>query len=846
MRISKNKNILKWAKYFLLCLMLLAGIQNLKAQSAEEQYRAIYDQAEQDYAIGRLEEAEQLLSKNLKSFPITLRTSAYRILALCYIGMDQEDDAESYVKRLLSENPYYSTTLNDPQRFIDMVDNIKSGLMATITTASSQAESLNEVPVPTTLITEEMITNSGATNLQELLATYVPGITIVDCNDDINVSMRGIYSNGQEKILIMLNGHRLNSYCTNIASPDFSIGLEKLKQIEVLRGPASSLYGGVALTAVVNLITKQGADVDGLKAKFGVGNYGQLRGDMLIGKRYFDLDLLLWGSLYKADGQEIYVESEKTGIYNYSGPTKIGAIGNKPSYDLGASIKYKNLKFLYNSHFSQIRSPLTMTYTRAPYNSDKYRTFNGIVPSFATKSHHLELNYEHKLGNVFFNAGIAYDNSDLTHYQVITEGFVSTLTDILPVPEFIKPKLKNSEGISRYINGQENTISGKLHGSWNYINNQSHKGQLSFGGEYCHFKLDDVRYTFNYNFNEIVPDSNVIPEEGKGHENNANAFVQLKHHWRSFIFNAGLRFDYKSRYNESKIKELSPRIALIYLQPKWNVKLSYSKSFVDAPYLYRKSNAILRMFEFGKEVERVVENLDPETLHSLQLTLGATQWIKGLNIELNGFYNKAYDLIYLDYIEHYNNGNIDNYGLELSAKYDYKRFNAYMNITWQKVKDAVIQRLDSKYNFNTPELSANLVLAWKITNNLKVHTHANLYTKQVAHYIELTEYGLYNSVLKNFYQFMEDCLKKGIEFTHTEEFRQYINVLSDAYYNIWVNEDVDPRIIFHIGANYTYKNLELGFNIRNIFNTEYYQSGMSTGLIRQKGRWFMFDVAYKF
>jgi iron complex outermembrane receptor protein len=49
--------------------------------------------------------------------------------------------------------------------------------------------------------------------------------------------------------------------------------LDKLKQIEVLRGPASSLYGGVALTAVVNLITKQGIDVDGIKIRAGIGNY---------------------------------------------------------------------------------------------------------------------------------------------------------------------------------------------------------------------------------------------------------------------------------------------------------------------------------------------------------------------------------------------------------------------------------------------------------------------------------------------------------------------------------------------------------------------------------------------
>ena len=50
------------------------------AQTEEERYRAIYDQAEQDYNIGRLEQAEEILTGNLKNFPLSLRQSAYRML----------------------------------------------------------------------------------------------------------------------------------------------------------------------------------------------------------------------------------------------------------------------------------------------------------------------------------------------------------------------------------------------------------------------------------------------------------------------------------------------------------------------------------------------------------------------------------------------------------------------------------------------------------------------------------------------------------------------------------------------------------------------------------------------
>ena len=211
----------------------------LPAHAQESGIRQIYDQAENDYQIGRIEQAMDLLQDHIESFSGNLKVSVYRLLSLCNLGLDNYEEAERYANLLLQEDPYYTTSMQDPQRFSDMVATLKSGLSTTITTASSQEENLNEVPVPVTLITAEMIRNSGARNLQEVLAAFVPGMTIVDCNDDINIAMRGIYSNGQEKILIMLNGHRMNSYCTNIAAPDFSMDLEKIKQIEVLRGPAS-------------------------------------------------------------------------------------------------------------------------------------------------------------------------------------------------------------------------------------------------------------------------------------------------------------------------------------------------------------------------------------------------------------------------------------------------------------------------------------------------------------------------------------------------------------------------------------------------------------------------------
>lgn len=101
----------------------------------------------------------------------------------------------------------------------------------------------------------------------------------------------------------MQDGQRLNSYITNAVSPDYGISLAKVKQIEVLRGPASSLYGSVALTAVINIVTKDGVDIRNGAVSVGAGDRGQLAADLLLGKHDMNMDFMAWFSLYRATGE---------------------------------------------------------------------------------------------------------------------------------------------------------------------------------------------------------------------------------------------------------------------------------------------------------------------------------------------------------------------------------------------------------------------------------------------------------------------------------------------------------------------------------------------------------------
>jgi len=832
-------------KRFYIFLMIIVACVGMAHAQDDTKMREIYTQAENYFQIGRIEQARNTLLQHLKSFQGNERQNALRLIALSYLEEFDTEQTEKYATLMLQDNPYYTVSPQDPLEFADIINNIKNGMVVTVTTASNMSESLDEVPVPTTLITEEMIRDCGGRNLQEVLAAYVPGMHIIDCNDDINIAMHGIFSATQEKILIMLNGHRLNSHLTNTAAPDFSISLEKVKQIEVLRGPASSLYGGVALTGVVNIITKQGSEVDGVEIKGGIGNYGQLRGDFVIGKRYFDLDVLAWASVYASRGENRTVSEEHRG-YTSQGDTiydaRIGRVGNLPNYDLGFQLNMKGWRLLYDTHFSQIVAPYTLNTMSATYNRDRYREYNGIKPSFATSSHHAELSYSHQAGPLNLTYAATFDKGDITRYQVISES-------AQPGMSFLWNKgagdLAKYDGLSRYFNGQEQNYGLQFKGGYNYTLGTTHKGTLMLGAEYSHLHFYGMHSHFGYDYDYETSDFPEMRDWSLGHENSANVAFQLKHQWRSLILNAGVRYDHKHRIDNTYVNEWSPRIALILLRPTWNAKLSYSKAFVDFPYIYPVEDMLWHiLYGFNSKYSN---SLQPERMHSWQLSVAGNNRARSLNVEANFFYNRASDLIVSYLYNYYTNDSYNHaIGLELKGSYHHPRFTADLNLTWthtlkSQLLHEVIEEDDpasgANKNNNTPAIVANGVLTWKVMPRLRLHTHILFESRQNSYFYDSRNFVMmYNYVVK-----AEEAEAAG----DMETMEKCVRMIDELGSHLNQNIEMPARCIVNLGGEYTLGPVTIGLNIHNLLNTHYERSGFNNNLVPQQGRWFLATVGVK-
>ncbi|MCL2029512.1 MAG: TonB-dependent receptor, partial [Deltaproteobacteria bacterium] len=141
-----------------------------------------------------------------------------------------------------------------------------------VVTATRVEESLREVTSNVTVITEEMIKKSSASDMSQLLRQQ--GFDVSGTNaGGKQLRLRGMESPQMDasditsKVLVLLNGRRIGG-----PNVDF-IGLANVERIEVIRGPAAVQYGPSAMGGVVNIITKRGGEKTEIMAEAGMGSY---------------------------------------------------------------------------------------------------------------------------------------------------------------------------------------------------------------------------------------------------------------------------------------------------------------------------------------------------------------------------------------------------------------------------------------------------------------------------------------------------------------------------------------------------------------------------------------------
>jgi outer membrane receptor for ferrienterochelin and colicins len=174
--------------------------------------------------------------------------------------------------------------------------------------ASERLQPVTEAPASVSFVTAEDIERFGYRTLADILRG-VRGLYVSDDRNFSFVGARGFGKPGDynSRILLLVNGHRVNDNVFGQAEIGAEFGLDPavVERVEIIRGPASALYGDSAFFAVINVITKSGASLNGGSLALDTGTLGTRLARAAMGHRFANgVDLAVSGTYEHSDGAE--------------------------------------------------------------------------------------------------------------------------------------------------------------------------------------------------------------------------------------------------------------------------------------------------------------------------------------------------------------------------------------------------------------------------------------------------------------------------------------------------------------------------------------------------------------
>src|SRR5687768_6477895 len=151
-----------------------------------------------------------------------------------------------------------------------------------IVTAQKREQSLQDVPIVVTAVSEQLLQDSGVRDIKDL-TILTPGLTVTSTSSEASTTarVRGIGTVGdnpglESSVGIVIDG---------VYRPRNGVGfgdLGELERIEVLKGPQGTLFGKNTSAGVINIVTKRPTQDFSSQVEVTAGDYGTLEGSASI------------------------------------------------------------------------------------------------------------------------------------------------------------------------------------------------------------------------------------------------------------------------------------------------------------------------------------------------------------------------------------------------------------------------------------------------------------------------------------------------------------------------------------------------------------------------------------
>lgn len=505
---------------------------------------------------------------------------------------------------------------------------------------------INEVPARVEIISAEDIKNNGYFTLEETLSS-LPGFqfrNIVGFNSYI--FQRGI-PNQNNLILLLVDGIQINELNSGGFYSGGQFNLDNVDRIEVLYGPASALYGTNAVSGIINIITKDVKENNGISFSGLYGSFQSYSGNISYG--FYDAEKEFGfriASMVK--GSEKADLAGAKGDFNWSDEME----NFENDYSINIKTDYKSLKFGFL--LQNKKSSRTTNYKSINTNySDKNSLWNiNFINSYLKYSQNINDNLD-LFSTLYYRNSTVLDNT------------IAYTTDTSRVGYYRPNDLFGFENMLMYAPSNKLKLIGGIV-----------------------FEYESLSDRFSVTESNSADKNPSIPQTPNKINNKLlSAYFQAQYKvWDKIGIYGGARFDHSTVYENV----VTPRLGLVFDNDLYTIKLLYSEAF-RAPkawdYTYGKGNS----------------DLEPEKMNSWELNFRYFI-LKNLTVDLSIYRNLLYDLIVTEVINNQsravNKGDVKTIGGDVSFHFKSKYLDTDFSYT--------LNSSSGIGNSGIPEISHNL------------------------------------------------------------------------------------------------------------------------------------------
>jgi len=411
------------------------------------------------YKTGNFNEIVTKLNECLKFGFRNVKYSeeAYGLLAKTYIELDLTDSAEQYTQALLNLNSNYEPAIDDPYKFKELIEGIKNvKRKTTVTSVSKKAENIRETPAFINVLTESDFIKRGYKSFDQIF-NDLSGFDLAKGNGPgyLYFYQRGYRSISNDRTLMLIDGVEENDLVSDNFPLSRQYSLSDIKRVEIIYGPASTMYGANAFVGVINVITKDAADMIAEGKKFYANaqvKYGSLNTryvDATIAGKVSDISLSLTGRVFKSNEMDLSKYPE----WGYDSRTEANYLNLMTISGVDASGNYLAQNYLD-------KTKINTKYPNSPYYNILY---DGAGKATSIDLTDAGRNKAAELDNRLFegtvkNQDVAFNDYSLNWYlkaklqiKDLTIGAISWKTDEGLVPWYTNYSRLSTSELSRWI-----------------------------------------------------------------------------------------------------------------------------------------------------------------------------------------------------------------------------------------------------------------------------------------------------------------------------------------------------------------------------------------------------------